>query len=390
MTGAGFRVAVNAEGRIATSIGRLRRRHTAASLAAAMPNLTAPAHLKGQRRQSSHVLGSIMATLSLSFRSFNMSAQNQFSSSMALVRRYPVRVSLALIVVVIFLCRPFFAPPSGLPYPHGPATSLEDIPQKIWQIYFGYSPLSDFKDPLQSWIEKNQDCAYTLVSDKGGDRFVQEHYADQPEVLRAFLDLHFPVLRSDFLRYLLLNAAGGAYSDLDTAAIKPFRDWVPPELRSKVRAIVGIEYDQRDDEPYIGMSGTRLQFCQWTMAASPHHPILEKIIASVVKALHALAAKHQTSIHELQPTDDEVVAVTGPTIWTQAVMESLADSTGTSMSYVNITKLKEPTLFGDILILPIDAFGIGQPHSGSTRDGPADHAYIRHLFKGSWKHDWNT
>lgn len=46
---------------------------------------------------------------------------------------------------------------------------------------------------------------HALVSDKGGDIVVQEHYAPRPDVLQTFLDLRFPVLRSDFLRYRLLT-----------------------------------------------------------------------------------------------------------------------------------------------------------------------------------------
>lgn len=310
---------------------------------------------------------------------------------MGLIRRYPVRVSLVATLLVLWLCRPFYAFSSRSPLAYSyPTPSLEAIPQKIWQIYFGYSPLSDFTEPLQSWISKNQDCPYTLVSDKGGNSFVSEHYAQHPDVLKAFLDLRVPVLRSDFLRYLLLNAVGGVYSDLDTVALTPIRDWVPSELRDKVHAIIGIEYDQGDDEPYIGMSATRLQFCQWTMAASAGHPILQKIIKRVVVALYDLARRHKTTIHELQPSDDEVIETTGPTPWTEAVMESLSEATGTNMSYLNMTGMKKPTLFGDILILPIDGFGIGQPHSGSTRGGGEDGAYAKHLFKGSWKHGWNN
>jgi alpha 1,6-mannosyltransferase len=322
-----------------------------------------------------------------------------FSSTIGLVRRYPARVSFVAILILLWLCRPIYVPSarSLLSHPH-PTTSsttsstasLEEIPLKIWQLYFGYSPLSDFAELLQSWITKNQDCAYTLVSDKGGDSFVREHYAHRPDVLHAFLDLRFPVLRSDFLRYLLLNAAGGVYSDLDTAALKPIRDWVSPDVRAKVHAIVGIEYDQRDDEPYVGLTYTRLQFCQWTMAASAGHPILQKIIERVVVALHDIAKRHNVSVGDLRPSDEEVMEITGPAIWTEAVMESLSEATGTSMSYINMTGMKESTLFGDILILPIDGFGIGQPHSGSTRGGGEDGAFVRHLFKGSWKHGWNN
>ena len=310
---------------------------------------------------------------------------HQVLSGTSILRRKPLQfgVASALFILLVYRFYYFTSPIEPV------TTPLAEIPTRIWQIFFGYSPLADFRDPLETWIEKNQDYSYTLVSNDGGNDFVRKHYALRHDILSPFLDLRFPILRSDLLRYLLLESEGGVYTDLDTACMKPVRDWVPEELRSKVHAIVGIEYDQREDEPYVGMSGTRLQFCQWTMAASKGHPLMQKVVKSVVQALHALARRHGRAIRDLEPSDDEVVEVTGPTIWTRAVMESLSEATGTSMSYVNVTGIKEPKLFGDILVLPIDGFGAGQPHSGSTREGDAD-AYARHLFKGSWKHGWNN
>lgn len=56
-----------------------------------------------------------------------------------------------------------------------------------------------------------------------------------------------------------------------------------------------------------------------------------------------------------------------------------------------MSALKEPTLFGDILILPIDGFGTGQPHSSNLKDGNAETALVEHSFGMSWGKDkWGT
>ena len=190
---------------------------------------------------------------------------------------------------------------------------------------------------------------------------------------------------------MILESEGGIYSDLDTVAIKSVRDWIPQEMKSKVHAVVGVEYDQLDREPYYGMN-ERIQFCQWTMAASRGHPIMRGIVKKVVAALNETAKRNNTSIADFQPTDDEVVQITGPVIWTRAVMEAMSEATGTEMSYLNVTGMNEPRLFGDVLVLPIDGFGAGQPHSNSTRDenqGPGDF-FVQHQWKGSWKHGWDN
>ena len=265
---------------------------------------------------------------------------------------------------------------------------LDEIPPRIWQIFFGYTPLDEFAPALHTWISKNQDYRYALMSNQGADDFARKYYADRPDVLEPFLQLKTHVLRSDLLRYMILESVGGIYSDLDTVADKSVRDWFPQEMRSKVHAVVGVEYDQLDGEPYYHMSD-RIQFCQWTMAASQGHPIMSKIVKKVVTAIHEMAGRNNTSIANFKPSDMEVLQLSGPVIWTHEVMEAMSEVTGSEMSYLNFTGMTEPRLFGDALVLPIDGFGAGQPHSNSTRDdnqGPGN-IYVRHHFKGSWRKD---
>ncbi len=186
---------------------------------------------------------------------------------------------------------------------------------------------------------------------------------------------------------MVLESEGGVYSDLDTTALKPVNEWVPSNLKSKVHAVVGIEYDQGQGEAYPGMEGPRLQFCQWTMAASRGHPLMSRIVTDVVEALRALAIKNETTIAELKPSDEDVMQLSGPGIWTRAVLKTLSEATGTEMSYGNFTGMKEPRVFGDVMVLPVNGFGTGQSHSGSVREGSRD-AFVRHGWKESWKHGW--
>lgn len=313
-------------------------------------------------------------------------------SGTSFIRRRPARFTFGAFLFTIYLYLFVLHGPTG----SGSRTQqalrpqLDEIPPRIWQIFFGYTPLDDFAPALQTWISKNQDYSYTLMSNEGANDFARKHYSDRPDILEPFLQLNFHVLRSDLLRYMILESEGGIYSDLDTVVAKSVRDWIPQEMRSSVHAVVGVEYDQLDEEPYYGMK-ERIQFCQWTMAASRGHPIMKKIVKKVVAALHETAERNNTSIADFKPLDEEVVQVSGPVIWTQAVMEAMSEGTGTEMSYLNITGMTEPRLFGDVLVLPIDGFGAGQPHSNSTRDehqGPGDF-YVRHQWKGSWKHGWN-
>ena len=54
------------------------------------------------------------------------------------------------------------------------------------------------------------------MSNKGVDEFARKHYANRPDILEPFIQLKFHVLRSDLLRYMIIESEGGIYSDLDT------------------------------------------------------------------------------------------------------------------------------------------------------------------------------
>lgn len=69
-------------------------------------------------------------------------------------------------------------------------------------------------------------------------------------------------------------------------------------------------------------------------------------------------------------------------------MQTISEATGFVVDYKNFTGMKEARHFGDVLILPIDGFGTGQPHSNYRSDG-GDDVYARHMFRGLWKHSWD-
>ena len=272
--------------------------------------------------------------------------------------------------------------------PTHPVT-LPSIPRQIWQIWAGSDPPDDLANIVGSWQLKNQDSAYTLLSDDGANAFVRRHYAHRPEIRDLFLGLRLPVFRSDLLRYLLLETLGGVYSDLDVACKKPINQWIPDELEPNVRMVVGIEIDGTVGKINEAMPEP-IQLCQWTIAASPNHPVLKKAVSMVTASLQAYAEQENITYAEIDPkVDDEVIAVTGPVIWTRAVMSTIGEILGENVSYLNFTGMKEPRLFGDVLVLPVDGFATGQSHSGATNNGvDPPIAMVRHLWKGSWKHQW--
>ncbi|KAI0008243.1 family 32 glycosyltransferase [Xylariaceae sp. FL0662B] len=270
--------------------------------------------------------------------------------------------------------------------------TMPRIPRKIWQIFLPPINARDrfVIDPERlsdtaTWLAINPDYTYKLVGLTGANNFVDQHYGDDPSLHAAYYALQNPGLKSDLLRYLILSVEGGTYTDTDTVALKSIDDWVPEEIRHLVRVVVGIEFDRLDGGRWAEIPH-EVQFCQWTISAVPNHTLFGSMINRALSSLRGLESTYNTTLGELKPTSFEVMNSTGPAAWTDVVFSYLQQADPSLVSTRNLSGLTQPALYGDILILPIDGFGMGQPHSRSTNDGTIpDTALLRHNFRGSWR-----
>lgn len=266
------------------------------------------------------------------------------------------------------------------------------IPPKVWQIMLPKDPANtkgifDPKDLSQtaSWVALNPDYEYTLLGQKGATKFLRQHFRDNPKVLETFNNLPNVGMKSDFLRYLVLLIEGGVYTDTDTEAIKPIDDWVPPEYRGRARAVIGIEWDRQFDGQFPDVPHW-LQFAQWTIAAAPGHPIFRSMLDRMLSSAADVAQRHGQPLGQVKPSAMDVYNTTGPAAWTDVVFAHLQTVEPGLRDTKDLTQLKEPRLIGDVLILTIDGFGMGQAHSLSTHDGTIpEAALIRHHFTGNWR-----
>ncbi|KAL9608121.1 MAG: hypothetical protein Q9167_007028 [Letrouitia subvulpina] len=261
---------------------------------------------------------------------------------------------------------------------------LRPIPKKIWQINYTHPKLVDLQEYMWSWILQNPRHGYTLLNKEAAELFVLTHYGIDSRVTRTFMDLHNTILRSDYLRYLVLAVEGGVYSDLDTSAIKPVERWVPRSLKHRVRAVIGLEYDILDSETMLPRFLFEVQFCQWTLAFSPRHPLMKQVVQKVTSALHQLAEEKNSTLKDLVPFNDDVLKTTGPAKWSEVVYEYLTRTTRTEISWKNFTGMEQPVIVADVMVVPINAFAVGISHSGSSESNTED-TLARHHFQGSWR-----
>ena len=276
--------------------------------------------------------------------------------------------------------------------PHSSHTSTTDehvkpFPKKIWQTWRAPLAALDEEDIqiVRSWQKLNPDYRYELLTDQAAETYILDHFQDtRSDIIETYFGIHDPILRSDFLRYLILLSEGGVYTDLDTRALKPIKDWIPPWWVDDVNIVIGVEIDQPDDkwaDWYYDYA-----FCQWTIMSKPGHPIIETAVRRVITSLWKFAESQNTSLAGIKPSYMDVLGLTGPGAFTDSVFENLSQQTGRNITKYDITGQKTPKLYGDILLLPVNAFATGQVHSGSGRPVEED-AFVEHLFKGSWKNE---
>ncbi|KAJ5113789.1 hypothetical protein N7456_002323 [Penicillium angulare] len=272
-----------------------------------------------------------------------------------------------------------------------------NIPRKIWQLYLTApgrdSSESSFKIDTKnladtvSWLAHNLDYEYKLVGNEKYEKIVDQHFKKDPNSRAIFNTLGNYGMKSDLFRYLILFEEGGVYSDIDTINLKPVDLWIPEKYRKDARIVIGIEFDRLDGGDWSEVHPD-LQFCQWTIAAAPEHPLFKDMIKHSLSDLNKYAIDHNVAFPDMKASSSEVMKLTGPAAWTDAVFKQLQHYDHELTTLRNLSGLTEPKLIGDILILPIDGFAMGQNHSNSTHDGSIpEGALVQHEFRGSWKHE---
>jgi hypothetical protein len=168
------------------------------------------------------------------------------------------------------------------------------IPLNIWQTYKTDQLPEQAKECQKSW-KTQSNYHYHFMDDTQIETFMKKHFTNK--VYQTFKKLPLGVMKADMWRYCVLYVHGGIYTDIDSVAIQPLKDW---KIRKSDRIIFGLEND--------------VHFCQWTILSEPKHPILAKVIELIVdEAEKGMDTSTEHFVHKH----------TGPGIWTRAVQLTL-------------------------------------------------------------------
>lgn len=280
------------------------------------------------------------------------------------------------------------------------------------------------------------------MTDDKAAAFVDDVLSAVPEIAQVYHSYPYYVLRTDLLRYLLLWYYGGFYADIDVFPARPIKGC--PDLQplffsnqqtkdfGNISLVVGIELD----EPYVSDKGMRewrwtrrYGFLQYTMYAPRRFsPVLREIVTRVI----AHTKQHNdrfASRYLFGPWygEREILGISGPDVVTDAVLDVLSTTLPPSHRLMNISMEKDAGVdnlpvssitgeperrvtwapfhgiremlcvdddeamqkgsMGGICVLPVNALGNGQRHSGSEGFG-SSRACVNHRFRGSWKKGW--
>lgn len=245
-----------------------------------------------------------------------------------------------------------------LPWHLPDATTTTTIPKTIW-YKLGSQPLSE---EATAWAHdcfaKNPTWRASYLTDTTADAWVARAYPTRPDIIHTFTNLTIPILKADFLRYLLLHHGGGLWLDLDVeCGALPIDAWIPAQFRGTTNLVVGWEFDA--GLPSAG--GPSHQLNSWTIMAAPGSPHMLRAIEDVVAAVHDEASEHCVEVEGLRlGMLPDVVDFTGPARMTRSVFRSLESTLGRSVDRRVVQGILKPTQIGDVLFMPGWAFAASQ------------------------------
>lgn len=244
-----------------------------------------------------------------------------------------------------------------------------------------------------TWQALNPDYEHVVMTDERMAQYVREKYGGT-EFEEMYFELQDYILLSDLIRYLILLHDGGVYNDLDVGCEKPIDQWVPKDFVDDAGVILGVEVDNK-----FGPDGRTFQdgedlfeLVNWTIMAKPNQPFMSFLVRRVFENLRAMAEHRNTTLRHLELTSiQEVLETTGPGALTQALFDYATNITGFTVTYKALSKILDPVLIGEVLILPIHAFGAGHQVEWAGFEKDQSKVLVHHYFSGSWyaDHAWS-
>jgi mannosyltransferase OCH1-like enzyme len=180
------------------------------------------------------------------------------------------------------------------------------IPLFIWQTYKTTKLPKTAFDAHQTWVDLNPEFSHFLHDDGEIEKYIEENWPS--DFLQFFHALPIGAMKADLWRYLILASEGGVYSDIDSLCLKPIREWSLKEpLLYPHILLIDLDCDHS-------------QFCQWTFAATPKHPLMYYICYHVLERW-----RQRKGFAMSRDGKINVLATTGPIIFSDAIKRYIGE-----------------------------------------------------------------
>jgi mannosyltransferase OCH1-like enzyme len=147
-------------------------------------------------------------------------------------------------------------------------------------------------------LEKNPGYQIEYFDDRRMEQWIRDHAAER--VKKCFFMISIGAMRADLWRYAILEKNGGIYLDVDSI----ITGCLDTLIRDTDTCVIS-----RENCPGV--------FVQWMLIFAANHPILKRVIDMVCDRIE----HHGTAPY----TWEEVIATTGPRVFTYAVEQELGD-----------------------------------------------------------------
>ena len=245
------------------------------------------------------------------------------------------------------------------------------------------------KERYQTWHALNPEYRHEVMTDERMAQYVREKYGGT-EVEEAYFEIQDYILLSDLVRYMILFQDGGVYNDLDVGCMKPINSWVPERFTEAAGVVLGVEVDNKfgPDGRTFDNGEDLFELVNWTLVAKPNQPFIRFLIQRVLDNVKFLAERQNKSLRNMEVGSvQDVLHTTGPAAMTNAFFDYAANVTASQVTHKNFTKITEPKLVAEVLILPIHAFGASHQVQWAGFEPDANSALVHHYFSGSWYSD---
>lgn len=184
------------------------------------------------------------------------------------------------------------------------------LPKTIYQTWYKKTLPTSIQQSVNWMLKQNPNYSYELSDDNDMDMFIKQNFNDT--IYSAFKMLKVGAAKADLWRYLILFKNGGVYLDVDSMIYGVLDNLIT------------------DNSAIISREKNYGKFVQWCLIYPSNHPLLKLCIDKCV-------------FNILNKTTNDILELTGPVVYSQAIREYFNDNEVYSKSDEELNKYNDTT-----------------------------------------------